>query len=67
MFYIGKNNLYSHYIVNMALLLWILARYVYKSQYIEILEMEGDGVIHVFDVVKSSLVIFVCRYRQVMG
>lgn len=66
MFYIGKNNLYSHYIVNMALLLWILARFVYKSQYIEILKMESDGVILAFDVVKSRLFIFVCRYRQVM-
>lgn len=59
MFYIGKNNLYSHYIVNMALLLWILARFVYKSQYIEILKMEGDEVIHVFDVVKSRFV-YIC-------
>ena len=66
MFYIGKNNLYLHYIVNMALLLWILARFVYKSQNIEILKMESDGVIPVFDVVKSRLFIFVCRYRQVM-
>lgn len=50
----------------LCFMLWILVRYVYKSQHIEILKMEGDEMIHVFDVVKSCLFIFVCRYRQVM-
>ena len=40
-------------------MLWILVRYVYKSQHIEILKMEGDEVIHVFDVVKSRFV-YIC-------
>ena len=40
-------------------MLWALARCVYKSQYIEISEMEGDEVIHVFDVVKSRFV-YIC-------
>ena len=40
-------------------MLWILVRYVYKSQHIEILKMEGDEVIHVFDVVKSCFV-YIC-------
>lgn len=60
-------TIYIHIILLMlCFMLWILVRYVYKSQHIEILKTEGDEMIHVFDVVKSCLFIFVCRYRQVM-
>ena len=53
-------TIYIHIILLiLCFMLWILVRYVCKSQYIEILEMESDGVILVFDVVKSCFV-YIC-------
>lgn len=46
-------------LIILCFMLWILVRYVYKSQHIEILKMGGDEVIHVFDVVKSCFV-YIC-------
>lgn len=54
-------TIYIHIILLMlCFMLWILVRYVYKSQHIETLKMEGDEMIHVFDVVKSC-----CLYLSV--